>query len=109
MFSGRRSYTTADTHAFHHRLKEAVQCCRHIARIQKNLRFVMLFHPMCSSKSKADFLNAVSRWLKNTVSRWEKPKPGEQKMTVSRLVDQIVQAEIDRRQSPKEGPNDRSR
>jgi hypothetical protein len=40
----------------------------------------------------------VSRWLKNTVKAWNKTNLGKPKMTVSRLVAQIIEAEIKHRQ-----------
>jgi hypothetical protein len=40
----------------------------------------------------------VSRWLKNTVKAWNKTNPDKPKMTVSRLVAQIIEAEIKSRQ-----------
>ena len=39
----------------------------------------------------------VSRWLKNTVKAWNKINPDKPKMTVSRLVAQIIEAEIKNR------------
>jgi hypothetical protein len=40
----------------------------------------------------------VSRWIKNIVKAWNKTNPDKPKMTVSRLVTQIIEAEIKRRQ-----------